>query len=302
MAVFLVWMRVKWQTQMSLKGWFTNRSWPLYWLCLYRLTAETGLRANELRSLKIASFDFDNLTVTVSAEFTKNGQEAVQSLRVDTATELKEFFKKKLPDTKAFGGTYKKLTPRTSMMLQADLADSGIPYVKDELYFDFHSLRHQTGTLLAASGVHPKVAQKIMRHSDINLTMSRYTHTLIGQEAKAVADLPDLTLPSNKSQTQKATGTDNQPVSAYKPAYKKLTKNAYSGFNQSSLVGIENKGENKISNCYKLSEPEALGSDKDSLSLNDTEWAGAELNRRHTDFQSVALPTELPARQASTTI
>ena len=24
-------------------------------------------------------------------------------------------------------------------------------------------------------------------------------------------------------------------------------------------------------------------------------WAGADLNRRHTDFQSVALPTELPA-------
>ena len=25
------------------------------------------------------------------------------------------------------------------------------------------------------------------------------------------------------------------------------------------------------------------------------EWAGAELNRRHEDFQSSALPTELPA-------
>ncbi len=27
-----------------------------------------------------------------------------------------------------------------------------------------------------------------------------------------------------------------------------------------------------------------------------SEWAEADLNRRHTDFQSVALPTELPAR------
>ena len=26
-------------------------------------------------------------------------------------------------------------------------------------------------------------------------------------------------------------------------------------------------------------------------------WAGAELNRRYTAFQSVALPTELPARE-----
>jgi hypothetical protein len=29
-------------------------------------------------------------------------------------------------------------------MLQADLADTGIPYVVDGLYFDFHLLRHQT--------------------------------------------------------------------------------------------------------------------------------------------------------------
>ena len=49
--------------------------------------------------------------------------------------------------------------------------------------------------------------------------MSRYTHTLTGQEAKAVADLPDLTLPSNKSQAQKSTGTDNQPEETMKVRY-----------------------------------------------------------------------------------
>ena len=29
--------------------------------------------------------------------------------------------------------------------------------------------------------------------------------------------------------------------------------------------------------------------------VEDRRWAGAELNRRHEDFQSSALPTELPA-------
>ncbi|MFH1881149.1 MAG: hypothetical protein ABIL62_00375 [Planctomycetota bacterium] len=53
---------------------------------------------------------------------------------------------------KAFGGTYKKLTDKTSKMLMADLADADIPYVVDGRYFDFHALRHQTGTLLAAGG------------------------------------------------------------------------------------------------------------------------------------------------------
>jgi len=42
------------------------------------------------------------------------------------------------------------------------------------------------------------VAQSIMRHSDINLTMSIYTHTVRGQESEAVAKLPDLSTPSKQ--------------------------------------------------------------------------------------------------------
>ena len=95
----------------------------------------------------------------------------------------------------------------TSEMIQADLKDAGIPYVDDAGRFrDFHALRHTTGSWLAAKGVHPKVAQAIMRHSDINLTVSRYTHTLKGQEAQAIRSLPDLSVASDEQ--QRATGTD----------------------------------------------------------------------------------------------
>ncbi len=177
---------------------------------LYRFAAETGLRANEIRNLKIRDFDLDSLSVTAKAAYSKRRREDVQPLRPDTAELLKEFFKGKTPNVKAFGGTCRRLTRRTSDMIKADLADAGIPYVDDAGRFaDFHSLRHTTGSLLAASGVHPKVAQSIMRHSDINLTMSRYTHTLAGQETKAVAGLPDLSLPSSQSQRAKATGTES---------------------------------------------------------------------------------------------
>ena len=41
---------------------------------------------------------------------------------------------------------------------------------------DFHSLRHTFISNLAASGVHPKVAQQLARHSTITLTMDRYSH------------------------------------------------------------------------------------------------------------------------------
>ncbi len=53
--------------------------------------------------------------------------------------------------------------------------------------------------------------------------------------------MPDFS--SRGGQRQVATGTDgkpdNQAKSAYKPDYKKLAKNAYSGLQQSSMNGTE---------------------------------------------------------------
>ena len=87
---------------------------------LYRLAAESGLRANELRSLKVSSFDFKNRIVSVKSRRTKNKKEAILPLRRDTISELKDFFKDKLPGTKAFGGTYIRLTDKTANILIAN--------------------------------------------------------------------------------------------------------------------------------------------------------------------------------------
>jgi len=89
-------------------------------------------------------------------------------------------------------------------MLRHDLAAAGIEY-RDESgrVFDFHALRHQFISMLAAAGVHPKTAQELARHSDINLTMSRYTHVRLSDLSTAVHALPNLHIP----EMQKATGT-----------------------------------------------------------------------------------------------
>jgi hypothetical protein len=52
--------------------------------------------------------------------------------------------------------------------------------------------------------------------------MSRYTHTLRGQESKAIQNLPDLSVPSRK-QKAAATGTDDLPVEAAQNVPEKLT-------------------------------------------------------------------------------
>ena len=93
-------------------------------------------------------------------------------------------------------------------MLRADLNAAGIPY-RDEAgrVADFHALRHTLGTLLAASGTHAKVAQSLMRHSDINLMMSLYSHSYREDEAAAVGRLPDLSRRGGQSAV--ATGTED---------------------------------------------------------------------------------------------
>ena len=209
---------------------------------LYRVAAESGLRRKELASLKVSSFDFKTCTVRANCSYTKNRKMAEVPLKPDMAAELQSFFAGKMPDVKAFGGTHKRLTSTTAKMLKADLADAGIPYVDDAGRFaDFHCLRHTTGSLLAVSGCHPKVAQSIMRHGDINLTMSLYTHTLRGQESEAVRSLPDLSLPSREN--LRASGTDDRIVETDSIAYKKLAKNSYSNGLQKSLIGTEDRSE-----------------------------------------------------------
>ncbi len=72
-----------------------------------------------------------------------------------------------------------------------DLAAAGISKRDaQERTVDVHSLRHTFATLLARNGVSPSVAQKLMRHSDIRLTMNTYTHLDLADTANAVAILP----------------------------------------------------------------------------------------------------------------
>jgi len=76
---------------------------------------------------------------------------------------------------------------------------------------DFHALRHTFITNLARGGVHPKQAQDLARHSDINLTLSRYSHTVMGERAAALEALPDLST-RPEQERQRATGTDGKSL------------------------------------------------------------------------------------------
>ena len=100
-------------------------------------------------------------------------------------------------------------------LLRPDLDAAGISY-RDETgrYADFHALRYSFITNLGRSGVHPKTAQELARHSDLTLT-SRYTHGFKGDEIAAINALPNIN--PTLDNTAKATGTDSRPVTESAP-------------------------------------------------------------------------------------
>jgi hypothetical protein len=109
---------------------------------------------------------------------------------VDTARDLAAHLQFKVAKALAFN-----VPPSfdTADMLRKDLTAAGIAYKDDQGAFaDFHALRHTFVSNLADGRVHPKTAQLLARHSDINLTMSRYTHMSMERQAEALLRLPDL--------------------------------------------------------------------------------------------------------------
>ncbi len=91
-------------------------------------------------------------------------------------------------------------------MLKRDLEPAGIEYENEYGKADFHALRHTFCSLLARSGVQPQTAQRLMRHSDINLSMKHYTHILLDDKRMAVSSLPEINI---KEEVAEATGTED---------------------------------------------------------------------------------------------
>ena len=137
--------------------------------------------------------DFLNNTVEIRDANEKARRGAVLPIRESTANEIKNFFRNKTPQSKAF------MLKKGYMMIQIDLEAAGIPYELDGQFADFHSLRHSTASLLIATGANPKVIQSIMRHTDINLTLNKYSHLYAGQQRETIESLPDFIVQQDRA-------------------------------------------------------------------------------------------------------
>ena len=94
-------------------------------------------------------------------------------------------------------------------------------YKTDEGQADIHSLRHTFLSRLGRSGASPKAMQRLARHTDIRLTIGRYTHASLLDLAGAVNRMPPLPTnsgkPTSEVQDRRMTGTDGRPTQVDNP-------------------------------------------------------------------------------------
>ena len=159
---------------------------------IYLLAQRTGLRRNELCSLTPSSFEFSTspAVVTVEAASSKHRRKDRLPLTNDVATAFQEYLVEKEPSKQIWQSSWWQ---KSAEMIRHDLQDAGIP-IKDAQgrVLDFHGLRMTFITGLSRAGVAPAIAQKLARHSDINLTMGVYTELEMQELGHAVTKLPKL--------------------------------------------------------------------------------------------------------------
>lgn len=159
---------------------------------LYATAAYTGLRASELASLTTDSFQLSEqpYTVTVLAGYSKRRRRDVLPLHPSLSEMLAVWLSGKKTGAPVWPGTWAQ-AKMAGKMLKRDLANAGVPYIDTHgRYADFHALRHTFITNMIKSGINPKAAQSLARHSTIDLTMNVYTRLTISDQATAISSLP----------------------------------------------------------------------------------------------------------------
>ena len=180
---------------------------------LYKVALATGLRANELRSLKVADLKYDFKSLTLHAEWTKNRRPGLQPLPDSLFDELVERSKDKDLADELLTVSKHHLTEN----LYRDLKSADIPRWTPEGHVDFHALRNTCATVLIEMGADIKTVQTIMRHHSIDLTLNVYGRARAERLKSAAESLGECVCssacPEQESTTLK-TGTESGSLMA----------------------------------------------------------------------------------------
>lgn len=183
---------------------------------VYLAAIYSGLRANELRNLKVGDLDPVKCGIKLSAHWTKNRKEGFQPLPIDILKNLQSSVSGKSPlDSLLY------VPSHTARDLDKDLARCGIPKTTADGKVDFHAFRVAFDTLIFESGATVKEAQELMRHSDPKLTLMTYgrarderLHSIVASVGKSLSG----SLPENAASMRRGKATTPPVAVSAEPA------------------------------------------------------------------------------------
>jgi integrase len=178
---------------------------------LLTVALATGMRRGELLGLRWQDINFETMSLqvcrtvgfgkgrnyTVNEPKTASGrrriilpQFAIDALKQHRIQQLErrlqvgsEWIDRDLVFSDSVGNYF----PLSSLeyMFQVLLKKAELPHMR------FHDLRHSAATILLTMGVHPKVVQELLGHSQISMTMDTYSHVLPSMQQEAMNKLDD---------------------------------------------------------------------------------------------------------------
>jgi integrase len=182
---------------------------------LYLLAVTTGIRQGELLGLRWADLDWVTRHLSVQRQLQRlSGQGMVFSepksasgrrviaLGSATIEKLREHYKHQLLERLAAGERWIENdlifptiigTPSEGSNLirnfKSLLRACNLPNIR------FHDLRHTAATLMLQQGIHPKVVQERLGHSQISMTLDTYSHVLPNMQEEAAQKIDELIIP-----------------------------------------------------------------------------------------------------------
>jgi integrase len=159
---------------------------------MYLLAIGCGLRLGEIIGLRWGDLDLDNGTVTISRTAKRVNQEWVYFPPKTKAGRRTVGLPDKVKGVLIRHRSQTNGTPHPEDIVFSKPGRPGLPWHMGEvdMYYRwaktkakvpharFHDLRHLCATLMFRNGVHPKVVQETLGHSNISITMDLYTKSV----------------------------------------------------------------------------------------------------------------------------
>lgn len=143
---------------------------------IYETALSSGLRANELRSLRVGNLDAKAGGLRLESAWTKNRRDDFQPLSRNLMERLAAAAKGKSPEALLLDWRA-RMTTHYERVFRRDLKSAGIRAASFGGVVNFHALRVTYLSLADQAGATAKELQTLARHSTPSLTMNTYVRT-----------------------------------------------------------------------------------------------------------------------------